>query len=154
MLARRAAAVAMKSVVNERQRQLQAGDRYVPEVGILTRGVEDLDRSLAFYRPGSELPAEEIMSQKFDHGSVGFLTFNHGLSLALFPNTSLSKDAKINATTQRSGAVSIRHIVASKNEAGRNHAANEPSAGLLSRIPRRVAFGATIRAAFTIRTGI
>jgi uncharacterized protein len=38
------------------------------------------------------------------------------LRLALYPTASLSKDAKIAATTVRLGAVSIGHVVKSKEE--------------------------------------
>ena len=41
---------------------------------------------------------------------------NDDLILALYPRPSLSKDAKIAATQARLGAVSIGHIVKSKEE--------------------------------------
>jgi catechol 2,3-dioxygenase-like lactoylglutathione lyase family enzyme len=87
-----------------------------PGIRVLTLAVEDLDRSLAFYRDGLGLPTDGIIGQEFDHGAVVFFHLTGGLILALFPAASLSKDAKISASTSRLGAVSIGHLVGSKEE--------------------------------------
>jgi catechol 2,3-dioxygenase-like lactoylglutathione lyase family enzyme len=87
-----------------------------PRIGVLTLGVDDLDKSLAFYRDGMGLPTKGIIGQEFDHGAVAFFKMNDGLILAIFPTASLSKDAKITATQARLGAVSIGHLVSSRDE--------------------------------------
>jgi len=78
--------------------------------------VGDLDRSLAFYRDGLGLPTEGIIGQEFEHGAVVFIHMNDDLILALYPTESLSHDARIEATPTRLGAVSIGHVVNSKDE--------------------------------------
>jgi catechol 2,3-dioxygenase-like lactoylglutathione lyase family enzyme len=85
-----------------------------PRIKVLTLGVSDLDRSLAFYRDGLGLPTKGIIGQEFEDGAVAFFNMNDDLILALYPSASLSKDAKIAATPTRLGAVSIGHIVKSK----------------------------------------
>ena len=85
-----------------------------PRIKVLTLGVSDLDRSLAFYRDGLGLPTKGIIGQEFEDGAVAFFNMNDDLILALYPSASLSKDAKIAATATRLGAVSIGHIVKSK----------------------------------------
>ncbi len=87
-----------------------------PRIKVLTLAVDDLDRSLAFYRDGLGLPTKGIIGQEFDHGAVAFFPMDDGLILALYPVASLSKDARITATPTRLGAVSIGHLVASKDE--------------------------------------
>ena len=87
-----------------------------PRIKVLTLGVSDLDRSLAFYRDGLGLPTEGIIGQEFEHGAVVFFHLNEDLILALYPSASLSKDARIAATEARLGAISIGHIVNSKHE--------------------------------------
>jgi catechol 2,3-dioxygenase-like lactoylglutathione lyase family enzyme len=87
-----------------------------PRIKVLTLGVNDLERSLSFYRDGMGLPTDGIIGQEFEDGAVVFFNMNDDLILALYPTASLSKDAKITATQARLGAVSIGHIVKSKEE--------------------------------------
>jgi catechol 2,3-dioxygenase-like lactoylglutathione lyase family enzyme len=87
-----------------------------PRIKVLTLGVSDLEKSLAFYRDGMGLPTDGIIGEKFEDGAVIFFHLNDDLMLALYPTVSLAKDAKIEATQARLGAVSIGHIVKSKEE--------------------------------------
>ena len=43
-------------------------------ISVLTIGVDDLERSLKFYRDGLGLPTEGIIGTEFEHGAVAFLT--------------------------------------------------------------------------------
>ena len=83
-------------------------------INVLTLAVGDLERSLAFYRDGMGLPTKGVTGQEFEDGAVVFFHMNDGLILALYPAASLSKDAKVAATEKRLGAVSIGHLVGSK----------------------------------------
>jgi uncharacterized protein len=85
-------------------------------IKVLTLAVRDLERSLAFYRDGMGLPTKGIVGQQFEDGAVVFFEMNNDLILALYPATSLAKDANITATQARLGAVSIGHIVQSRAE--------------------------------------
>ena len=87
-----------------------------PSVKVITLGVEDLERSLAFYRDGLGLSTEGIIGQEFEHGAVAFFDLKGGLILALYPTASLAKDARIAASRSRLGAVSIGHIARSRQE--------------------------------------
>jgi len=90
-----------------------------PRIKILTLGVSDLERSLTFYRDGMGLPTKGIIGQQFEDGAVVFFHMNDDLILALWPTASLAKDAKVTVTANRLGAVSIGHIVNSKEEVDR-----------------------------------
>jgi catechol 2,3-dioxygenase-like lactoylglutathione lyase family enzyme len=85
-----------------------------PHLKVITLAVDDLDASLAFYRDGLNLPTEGIIGQEFEDGAVVFIKMNEGMILALYPSGSLAKDARINVTQSRLGAVSIGHVVNSK----------------------------------------
>jgi catechol 2,3-dioxygenase-like lactoylglutathione lyase family enzyme len=87
-----------------------------PRIKVLTLAVDDLERSLVFYRDGMGLETKGITGQQFEDGAVVFFHMNDDLILALWPSASLSKDARIAATPTRLGAVSIGHIVKSKEE--------------------------------------
>lgn len=49
-----------------------------PRITVLTLGVDDLERSLKFYRDGLGLPTKGIIGTEFEHGAVAFLTWNQG----------------------------------------------------------------------------
>lgn len=87
-----------------------------PRIKVLTLAVGDLERSLTFYRDGLGLATQGIIGQEFEDGAAVFFHMNDDLILALYPVESLTKDANIEATQRRLGAVSIGHIVGSKAE--------------------------------------
>jgi catechol 2,3-dioxygenase-like lactoylglutathione lyase family enzyme len=87
-----------------------------PRIKVLTLSVSDLERSLSFYRDGMGLNTKGVVGQEFEDGAVVFFNMNDDLTLALYPMASLSKDANIIATVARLGAVSIGHVVKSKEE--------------------------------------
>jgi catechol 2,3-dioxygenase-like lactoylglutathione lyase family enzyme len=87
-----------------------------PRIKVLTLGVSDLEASLAFYRDGLGLPTKGIVGEELEDGAIVFFNLDDGLMLALYPIASFAKDAKIKATEARPGAVSIGHVVKSKEE--------------------------------------
>lgn len=87
-----------------------------PRITVLTLGVDDLERSLVFYRDGLGLQTDGIIGQEFEHGSVVFFDLQGGLKLALFPRASLSHDAKIPESLPSPTECSIGHNVNSKTE--------------------------------------
>src|ERR1700753_3117311 len=46
--------------------------RMKPRITMLTLGVDDLERSVKFYRDGLGLPTEGIVGKEFEHGAVAF----------------------------------------------------------------------------------
>jgi len=43
-----------------------------PRITLLTLGVDDLDRAIAFYRDGLGLATRGIVSKEFEYGAVGW----------------------------------------------------------------------------------
>ena len=107
-----------------------------PRIKILTLGVDDLDRSLAFYRDGMGLKTESLTGREFEDGAVVFFPMNDDLILALWPTASLSKDAKIAPMRTRLGAVSIGHIVDSRQEVDAVVAQAEQAGAVVTDPPR------------------
>jgi catechol 2,3-dioxygenase-like lactoylglutathione lyase family enzyme len=87
-----------------------------PRIKVITLGVDDLDRSLAFYRDGLGLPTDGIIGTEFEDGAVVFFNMNDDLILALYPRPALAKDAKIPLKPPSPSELSIGHIVGSKQE--------------------------------------
>lgn len=87
-----------------------------PRISVLTLGVSDLEKSLAFYRDGMGLQTEGIIGTEFEDGAVVFFNMNEGLVLALYPRASLAKEAKISLSPPSSSEFSVSHNVGSKEE--------------------------------------
>jgi catechol 2,3-dioxygenase-like lactoylglutathione lyase family enzyme len=87
-----------------------------PNFKVLTLAVDDLDRALTFYRDGMGLPTEGIIGQEFEYGAVAFFELANGVILAVWPSASLARDTNVTATSNRLGAISIGHIVKTKEE--------------------------------------
>lgn len=69
-----------------------------PGISVITLAVEDLQRSLEFYRDGLKLETEGIVGEKYEYGKVVFIPMQPGLQLALWPKTSLAKDTGLPIT--------------------------------------------------------
>lgn len=54
-----------------------------PRITVITIGVDDLERSLRFYRDGLGFKSESIIGKAFEHGAVAFINMQSGLKLAL-----------------------------------------------------------------------
>jgi uncharacterized protein len=85
-------------------------------ISFLTLGVEDLDRSLAFYRDGLGLATEGVVGTEFEYGAVAFFDLQPGLKLALWPRASLARDSGLPRSAPSSTEFSIGHNVASAEE--------------------------------------
>ncbi len=87
-----------------------------PRFTVLTLGVDDLERSLAFYRDGLGFPTPGIIGKEFEHGEVVFIDLKHGMKLALYPRKSLAWDAKTPQTPASPTEFSIGYNVRKKEE--------------------------------------
>ena len=56
-----------------------------PRITVITLGVNDLEKSLAFYRDGLGLATQGIVGTEFEHGAVAFFDLHNGVKLALWP---------------------------------------------------------------------
>ena len=87
-----------------------------PRITVLTLGVNDLERAVAFYRDGLGLHTDGIIGQEFEHGAVAFFDLQHGLKLALWPRASIAHDAGLAAFPPSPTEFTIGHNVTSKDE--------------------------------------
>lgn len=83
-------------------------------LSVVTLGVDDLERSLRFYRDGLGLPTQGIVGTEFAHGAVVFFDLNAGLKLALFARADLALDAGLVPTPRSPTEMSLGHNVGSK----------------------------------------
>lgn len=93
----------------------QIGDMR-PRLTVLTLGVDDLERAVAFYREGLGFPTEGIVGREFEHGAVAFFDLESGLRLALWPRTSIAHDTGLPAQKRSSTELTLGHNVGSRAE--------------------------------------
>jgi uncharacterized protein len=87
-----------------------------PAITLITLGVDDLERAVAFYRDGLGLETEGIIGTEFEHGAVAFFTLDSGLKLALWPRASLAHDVGRPVGPASATEFSIAHNVGSREE--------------------------------------
>jgi hypothetical protein len=87
-----------------------------PRITLITIGVDDLERSLRFYRDGLGLKTEGIVGTEFEHGAVAFFDLQAGLKLALWPRKSIAHDSGLPLGKPGPTEFTIGHNVSSKAE--------------------------------------
>ena len=87
-----------------------------PRITLITLGVDDLARSLRFYRDGLGLTTEGIVGSEYEHGAVVFFELEGGLKLALWPRHSLGSDAGLAVGLPCATDVTLGHNVSTKIE--------------------------------------
>ncbi len=87
-----------------------------PRISLITLAVEDLERSVAFYRDGLGLPTMGIMGTEFEIGAVAFFELEAGIKLALWPRTSLAADSGVPISSIGSGSFTLAHNVETEAE--------------------------------------
>ena len=94
-------------------------------IHLITLGVEDLERSLAFYGNGLGLPSRGITGTQFaggeqsPAGAVAMFTLEDGLILSVYPRSELAKDAGVDPSHTAGSGISIGHFVESRDEVDR-----------------------------------
>jgi len=83
---------------------------------MLTIGVDDLERSVRFYRDGLGFPTKGIMGEQYEHGAVAFFDLEAGLKLAVWPRDSLAHDTGLATSRPSPTEFSIGHNVSSAGE--------------------------------------
>jgi catechol 2,3-dioxygenase-like lactoylglutathione lyase family enzyme len=86
-----------------------------PRITVLTLGVDDLERSFAFYE-GLGLPTQGIVGREFEHGAVAFFDLQAGVKLAIWPRDSLAHDTGLTKSPPSATELSIGHTVRSEQE--------------------------------------
>jgi uncharacterized protein len=85
-------------------------------ITVITLGVDDLEKSLKFYRDGLGLPTEGIVGTEFEHGAVAFFDLQPGLTLAIWPRRDIAHDANVSQGGRSATEFTIGHNVNSKAE--------------------------------------
>lgn len=87
-----------------------------PRITVLTLGVDDLERAVAFYRDGLGFPTDGIIGTEFEHGAVAFFDLENGLRLALWRRADLAHDSGLPQSPPSSTEFSLGHNVNTRTE--------------------------------------
>lgn len=87
-----------------------------PQISLITLCVDDLERSLRFYRDGLGLKTEGIVGTEFEYGAVAFFELQGGLRLAIWPRKSLAHDAGLSPEKPSATDFALGHNVSSRAE--------------------------------------
>jgi catechol 2,3-dioxygenase-like lactoylglutathione lyase family enzyme len=87
-----------------------------PRVTLITLGVDDLEKSMRFYRDGLGLETDGIVGEEYENGAVAFFDLEKGLKLALWPRKSLAADSGVPVTPRSPTDFALAHNVSSKSD--------------------------------------
>jgi catechol 2,3-dioxygenase-like lactoylglutathione lyase family enzyme len=85
-------------------------------ITVITLGVDDLERSLQFYRDGLGFATEGIVGEEFEYGAVVFIQLQAHLRLALWPRQSIARDTGLPVSPPSATQMTLGHNVASHAE--------------------------------------
>ena len=83
---------------------------------VITLGVDNLERSLKFYRDGLGLPSQGIHGTEYEHGTIALFDLQNGLMLTIFARSDLALDANVPASAPCATECTLGHYVRSRAE--------------------------------------
>lgn len=87
-----------------------------PHITVITLGVDDLERSVRFYRDGLGLATQGIIGADTENGAVAFFNLQAGLKLALWPRRSIAADTGLVESPRSATELTLGHNVESPAE--------------------------------------
>ena len=87
-----------------------------PRITLITLGVGDLERAVAFYRDGLGWKTKGIIGKELENGAVAFFRLESGLKLALWPRKSMAADSGLKPRKSGPLEFSLAHNVRSRKE--------------------------------------
>lgn len=82
-----------------------------PHITVLTLGVADLERSVAFYRDGLGFKTQGIIGTESENGAVAFFNLQSGVKLALWPRQSIAADTGLTEQSPSPTEFTLGHNV-------------------------------------------
>lgn len=87
-----------------------------PRITLITLGVDDLERAVAFYRDGLGWRTDGIVGREFEHGAVAFFELDGGLKLALWPRASIAHDTGLAVMPRSATQLTLAHNVSTRGD--------------------------------------
>jgi len=87
-----------------------------PRITVITLGVDDMERSLKFYRDGLGLATRGIMGSGAADDAVAFFELQSGIKLAIWPKINIFRDAGLPKTLATPAGFALGHDVFTRQE--------------------------------------
>ncbi len=93
-----------------------------PQINVITIAVDNLEKSLSFFREGLGLPSNGIVATEYHDeisgadGAIALFKLQNGLMLSLYPRKDLAKDANQKLNKGSSTEFSLGYITNTKDE--------------------------------------
>jgi catechol 2,3-dioxygenase-like lactoylglutathione lyase family enzyme len=87
-----------------------------PRITVLTLGVDDLEKAVAFYRDGLGWQTAGIVGKEFEHGAVAFFQLSSGVQLALWARDDIAHDTGLTKSARSPTEFTLGHNVNSAQE--------------------------------------
>ncbi|RUO18368.1 VOC family protein [Aliidiomarina haloalkalitolerans] len=110
-------------------------------ISYITLGVDDLERSLRFYRDGLGLATKGIIGSEHNHGAVVFFDFQPGLRLALWPRKSISAECHVSLSAPDSSGFMLAHNVRKRSDVDTIVAQAQAAGAEIVRAPKEFSWG-------------
>lgn len=112
-----------------------------PRITVITLGVDNLERSVRFYRDGLGFRTEGVVGTGFEHGAVAFFDLEGGLRLALWPRESLAHDTGLPRSPVSPTEMSLGHNVGSSEEVDATVERAASAGAAVIKEPRQTSWG-------------
>jgi len=112
-----------------------------PRITLITLGVNDLQKAVAFYRDGLGFKTDGIVGREFEHGAVAFFDLHGGLRLALWPRKSIAHDTGLMLGYQSPTEFTLGHNVASPGEVDAVMRQAARAGGVILKPPQKTFWG-------------
>ncbi len=116
-------------------------------INVITLGVDNLEKSLAFYREGLGLPSGRIIGTEYHDetsgadGAIALFELQNGLMLSLYPRADLAKDAHQKMEGRSSAEFSLGYLADSKEEVAAILKQAKAAGGTITDEPRERPWG-------------
>lgn len=85
-------------------------------INILTLGVNDLNKSMKFYRDGLGWKTQGIIGTEYENGEVVLFDLDNGMKLSLYERKNLAWDSTLKLQTESATEFSIGYFVNNNKE--------------------------------------
>lgn len=111
------------------------------QVSFITLGVDDLERSVTFYRDTLGWETRGIVGSEHNHGAVAFFKLQSGLRLALWPRKSIAAEHNLPLGGNDPAGMMLAHNVDSADDVDRIFAALKANGVQIHRAPASFSWG-------------
>jgi catechol 2,3-dioxygenase-like lactoylglutathione lyase family enzyme len=112
-----------------------------PRITVITIGVDDLKKSLTFYRDGLGLKTDGIIGEEFEFGAVVFFDLQNGVKLALWPRKSISHDSGLPLQKPSATEFTLGHNVNSRKEVDKTMAQAKKAGAKITKPAQKTFWG-------------